>query len=216
MKPIFLALALALLPSLAVCQDVQQANKFSLVVVVPDQLDAQSNQILQWFASDPQLSQVAKACYYQLFTPSNTLYRERYARSLPPNELPIVALVDHLGRVHFKVSGPATPATASDLLAAMHASLNNGSQLVMQYDYSNPNCPDGRCPNVRPQPGPFNPNQPDFGPSYPIPNTIQPVPASSNLALYVVAGVSIVVIGGVALAVLVAGGLYFLTRNKGA
>ncbi len=51
---------------------------------------AKSNEVLQWFSRNPELRNLKNFCEFQVYSPSDTLYQQRYARIVPVDAMPAV------------------------------------------------------------------------------------------------------------------------------
>lgn len=116
------ALILAAICAASIAAPAQAQNapaKYNLIVVDSPTPSPAAVRLLQWFETDQPLATLRSRTGFHAFTTSNPLYRERYAKSLPPADLPILALAAPDGRVAYKASGANIPATAAELFAEM-------------------------------------------------------------------------------------------------
>lgn len=49
---------------------------------------ARSSEVLQWFTHEPELARLRANCEFQVYSPSDTLYRTKYASIVPANAMP--------------------------------------------------------------------------------------------------------------------------------
>jgi hypothetical protein len=152
---------------------VKQANNANLDVFVGS--DAQSQQLLKWFNSDPDLVRIKQGVNFQAYGPGNSLYKTRYASIIPESAFPAVVFTrPDGGHIHL-ASRDQIPATAKELYEDLKQSFR-----LMQSVYSpspvkqeaepvsSPDCPDGNCPvpdqaNRRPLFPNLRPANPDSG-----------------------------------------------------
>ncbi|GAA5510065.1 hypothetical protein [Novipirellula caenicola] len=85
------------------------SQKYHVVTVINDPPTAADVALLRAFQTQPHLATIAQKCKRFQFKATDPLYRSRYAQSLPPHALPVVALVRHDGGVIYKASGAAIP-----------------------------------------------------------------------------------------------------------
>lgn len=82
--------------------------------------DAQSQKLLQWFNTDPQLQSIRSQCNFQVYTPTNAIYRTRYALDIPADSFPAYLYSDpggglvHAGGAALMPSSPGE--VANDLM----------------------------------------------------------------------------------------------------
>lgn len=96
--------------------------------------DAQSQTILQWFNTDPQLQNLRSKVNFQTYTPSNALYQTRYKQTVPESAFPaLVFSASDGGHIHavFREMWPSTP-------AQLHADLKSAFELQKQVVSSRP------------------------------------------------------------------------------
>jgi hypothetical protein len=128
--------------------------------------DSQSRQLIQWFEKNSQLIQLRDRCEFQVYTPENPLYRERFANLVPRDQFPVVLLQDSQGG-HIHAAGRAMiPSTPEELYSdlkygyelyeqALQAE-KTGAIRSMGYSWDDAitptmslfsqDCPDGYCP----------------------------------------------------------------------
>lgn len=76
---------------------------------------AQSQQLLKWFETDPNLIQVRQLSDFQIYTPQNRLYLARYASIVPVEQFPTVLFLDAKGG-HIHAAGRSTvPGSSTQL-----------------------------------------------------------------------------------------------------
>jgi hypothetical protein len=147
------------------------SNRYQVALFVAD--DAQSQQLLSWFDSDPQLRNLRANCDFQVYRPDNTLYRTRYAAQVPIDQFPAMLFLKPDGG-HVHAAGKTMlPRSSSDLVSDIRQSLELAKSaapkpggLIRETGYSwdnaiNPqmqlqsgDCPDGWCPpDTTPQSG---------------------------------------------------------------
>lgn len=89
---------------------------------------SQSQEIHNWFTSDRDLVTLRTKSDFQVYTQDNALYRQRYARLVPPDQMPAIVLQDASGG-HIHACGKSMiPSTAEQLVADMRT----GFQLYKQ------------------------------------------------------------------------------------
>ncbi|XZE17471.1 hypothetical protein SH449x_002723 [Pirellulaceae bacterium SH449] len=128
--------------------------------------DSQSRQLVQWFEKNLPLTQLRERCEFQVYTPENPLYRERFATLVPRDQFPVVLLQDSQGG-HIHAAGRAMiPSTPEELYSdlkygyelyeqALQAE-KTGAIRSMGYSWDDAitptmslfsqDCPDGYCP----------------------------------------------------------------------
>jgi hypothetical protein len=128
-----------------------------------------SQQIRQWFDTDPQLNKLRSRCSFEVYTPDNALYRTRYASIVPANQFPVVLFL-HSNGGHIHAAGGSTiPSSPGELYSDLRlgfeksksvreAQIPADGAVVKTRTYTwddsihpsmqlqNPNCPDGNCP----------------------------------------------------------------------
>lgn len=140
--------------------------KYSLsLFVIPG--DPRSQQLTNWFATDPRLKKLASGCNYQIYTRDNPLYKARFAAMVPAETFPAVLFQDPTGGHVHASNGAAVSTSASQLCDDLEAAYKLQKQIVEKLETpSNPlmkssdisgasgaNCPDGNCPE--PERAPF-------------------------------------------------------------
>lgn len=146
--------------------------------------DSQSEELLYWFGSQPQLVQLRSMSEVQVYTPENALYQTRFSDIVPVDQFPVVLFTDSTGG-HIHAAGRTMiPATANELWE----DLRTGQQLWRQakegtikntgaikskgYSWDenilpsmqlHADCPDGNCPDPDTSWRPFDRVRPDGG-----------------------------------------------------
>jgi hypothetical protein len=161
-------LAPKLPPALNPAPTAPQSNRYQVALFVAD--DAQSQQLLSWFDSDPELRNLRANCDFQVYRPDNALYRSRYAAQVPIEQFPaLLFLKPDGGHVH-AAGKTMLPRRSSDLVSDIRESLELAKSaapqptgLIRETGYSwdnaiNPqmqlqsgDCPDGWCPPDAPE-----------------------------------------------------------------
>jgi hypothetical protein len=149
---------------------VKQANNANIDVFIGS--DAQSQQLLKWFNSDPDLLKLKSGVNFQAYGAGNSLYKTRYASIIPESAFPAVVFTRHDGGHIHLASKDQIPATAKELYEDLKQSFRLMQSLdnptpAKQEQASSPDCPDGNCPlpvdpvnrkplfpNLRPPPTP--------------------------------------------------------------
>lgn len=156
----------------------EDGNRYHLIVITADTPSTHGRQLLQVMRHHPEASQISIRCHTHHYRTSDTLYRERYLRSLPPAELPILALANSTGGVVFKASGAAIPRGGDAIRDALVAAARLDQAVPAPHrlgpyahtvGYVGQCGPDG-CPSpYQPRPSPAVPDfrQP-FGPDGPL------------------------------------------------
>ena len=99
---------------------VVSAPRYQLALFVDSSPAGQ--QLLNWFNNDPQLRTLRAKVDFQTYTPSNSLYRTRYASIVPVDQFPaLLFLKPDGGHIH-ATGGKMLPSTASQLYADLEAS----------------------------------------------------------------------------------------------
>lgn len=88
------------------------SRDYHLITVTQDPPTPACSALLASLQS-PDLAPIARRCKVFSFRPRDVIYRERYASALPPESVPIVALVRYDGGVLFKASGSRIPRPAA-------------------------------------------------------------------------------------------------------
>lgn len=163
------------------------AERYLLTVVTADAPSPKAVQLLDWFATDARLSKAWNGCDSQNFTVSNPLYRERYAHTLQPTELPMVVMARQSGGVLYKSTGANLPSSAAGLFAA----LQHAHKTAPPEPKPGPTAE--KCPNCPKQPAPPPDTRPFDGRLAPrivdaaIPDTVEVNPSFSlNLPGWVI------------------------------
>lgn len=171
--------ALALLAAVALVSSAyalpEDGNRYHLIVVTADTPTGSGQSLLSTMRQHPKVSQVSIRCHTHHFRTSDTIYRERYIRSLPPAELPILALADSSGGVVYKASGDAVPADGDGIYEALVAAAKLDQAIPKEtrqgfyassYSYGRPYAYPvgyrGQCGPDGCEPQPYQPNTPDF------------------------------------------------------
>jgi hypothetical protein len=168
---ISLAILLMLFASTMIGQMPAPQARYQLVVVgQPDSYP------VRWFSDNPDLANVRKAVDYQLFTPGQKIYQERYAAVLG-DQYPIVAYLRPDGGAIYVADRNTMPKTSNDLFAAMKAAALQAQNarpanqlpndlVVTQETFED--CPDGYCPTPNRDEPRFPRLQPLINPSNPL------------------------------------------------
>lgn len=141
------------------------APKYSLsLFVIPG--DRTSQQLQNWFATDPRLKKLASGCNFQIYTRDNPLYKARFASMMPPEAFPAVLFQDASGGHVHAANGNSVSTSASQLSDDLEAAYRLQKQIVTTLPAPGPspiqsadisgsgsNCPDGNCPE--PERAPF-------------------------------------------------------------
>jgi len=139
----------------------------SLFVIAGDRT---SQQLADWFATDPRLKKLASGCNYQIYTRDNPLYKARFASMVPTESFPAVLFQDPSGGHVHAANGDSVSTSASQLGDDLEAAYRLQKQIVTTLpsgpppiqsagtlsslsNNSGPNCPDGNCPE--PERAPF-------------------------------------------------------------
>jgi len=149
---------------------VKQANNSNIDIFVGS--DAQSQQLLKWFNSDPDLLKLKSGVNFQAYGAGNSLYKTRYASIIPESLFPAVVFTrPDGGHIHL-ASKDQIPSTAKELYEDLKQSFRLMQSVfsptpAKQEQASSPDCPDGNCPlpvdpvnrkplfpNLRPSPQP--------------------------------------------------------------
>lgn len=132
---------------------VKQANNANLDLFVGS--DAQSQQLLKWFNSDPDLVKLKSSVNYQAYGAGNSLYKTRYASIIPEPLFPAIVFTrPDGGHIHLASRDqiPSTPRALYDDLKQsfrlMQSVYNPAPKQSLEEIASEPNadCPDGNCP----------------------------------------------------------------------
>lgn len=80
---------------------------------------SQSQQIHEWFSNNRELFTLRSKSEFQIYTQDNALYRQRYARLVPPEQFPAIVLQDASGG-HIHACGKSMiPSTPEQLVSDM-------------------------------------------------------------------------------------------------
>lgn len=163
-------------PTEADARNRPEAKKYQLLLFLDS--SAKSSELVQWFGikgtGDEKLMQLKAASSFQYYTATNSLYRERFANIVPPDQFPTVLFLDSQGgHIHAcgKLTIPDTPAELFDDIRTGHqlySQAKHGTQAIEAAhsgmvktegynfaDFVSPNlrlesneedCPDGICP----------------------------------------------------------------------
>lgn len=94
----------------------QSAAKQTQIALFVDS-SAQAQQLRSWFDSDPNLRRMRDIADFQVYRPSDALYKARYASVVPPDQFPAFLFLDADGG-HIHAAGRSTiPATPGQLFA---------------------------------------------------------------------------------------------------
>jgi len=146
----------------ALPEDGGQYNLITITLQTPTQYGAE---LLRAMDSDPELQAIANLCHVHRWTPATKVYQLRYAQSLPPTTLPIVALTRDDGGVIYKASGPEVPREGPQLAKVLREAAAM-DQSMQPRQATAANCP--RCPQT-----PASPVMPNFRPlDRVIPDTV--------------------------------------------
>ena len=140
-------------PSPVPAVQVKQANNANIDIFVGS--DPQSQQLLKWFNSAPDLIRIKQGVNFQAYGAGNSLYKNRYASIIPESAFPAVVFTrPDGGHIHL-ASKDQIPATAKELYDDLKQSFK-----LMQSVYApspkqeaepvvpqNADCPDGNCPD---------------------------------------------------------------------
>lgn len=190
-------------------------DRYHLIVVTQSTPTQYGQRLLSQLATDPDVMQIAERCHVHKWTPATEIYQLRYAASIPPTTLPILAVAKPSGGVIFKASGPDVPATGKAIAAALRSAAELDRSLTPRnaVEADCPACP--RVPEI-PQPSPRQPWRPL---DQVIPDTVNITP-SINLPeipglSYAVAGVIGIVLlfGGLSLVAIFGLATFFFLRN---
>lgn len=163
--------------------DQPEKKVYQLSLFIND--DAQSQQILYWFGTQPQLIRLREISDVQVYTPENALYKSRFADIVPVNQFPVVLFTDSTGG-HIHAAGRTMiPGSANELWEDLRKGQqlwvqskegtiqNNGAIKSKGYSWDDqilPNmrltandCPDGNCPSPDTSWRPFDRVRPDSG-----------------------------------------------------
>lgn len=188
------------------------ADRYHLIVVTqttPTQFGAR---LLSQLDNDPQVRQIAMRCHVHKWTPQTKIYQLRYAASIPPTTLPILAVARPGGGVIFKASGPDVPPTGEAIAKAIRDAADLDRSLNTR------NAVESDCPSC-----PLTPDIPERQPWRPldqvIPDTVN-ITTPINLPqiptwVYAVLGIVLLgtVFGGLAFVAILGLGVFFFLRN---
>jgi hypothetical protein len=137
---------------------------YQLALFVTD--DSQSQQLQEWFDTNPRLVTLKDKCEFQVYTAANAIYRTRFAEIVPADQFPVVLFQDSTGG-HIHAAGRTMIPRSADEL---YSDLRRGYELYQQakqaektgavknggYSWddaisptlylSAEDCPDGYCP----------------------------------------------------------------------
>lgn len=163
-------------PALADTRERPEAKKYQILLFLDG--SEKSAELMQWFGmkgqGDEKLMQLKAVSNFQMYTASNTLYRERYANIVPPEQFPTVLFLDKDGG-HIHACGKVTiPDTAADLwddirsCYDLYKQAKQGTQVIeasnsgviktegynfadfvsptLRLENNEEDCPDGVCP----------------------------------------------------------------------
>jgi hypothetical protein len=166
---------------------VKQANNSNLDLFVGS--DAQSQQLLKWFNSDPDLLKLKSSVNFQAYGAGNSLYKTRYASIIPESLFPAIVFTrPDGGHIHL-ASKDQIPSTAKELFEDLKQSFRlmqsvyspSPAKQTTEAPVSFPDCVDGNCPV--PDPANRKPLFPNLRPS-PIPDgNLFPADQTVNLSL---------------------------------
>lgn len=139
----------------------------------------QSQQLQQWFMSDPQLVKLRDKCSFQVYTADNGLYKSRFEKTVPRELFPaLLFLRPDGGHIH-AAGGANLPTAASTLYADLKASYELMQQMEAAskpattppllravsnaFEQSSDYCPDGLCPEDRSSVFPLRDRKPASG-----------------------------------------------------
>lgn len=149
-----------------------------------------------WFASNDTLKKVKAQTHYQVYSPTSTMFKQRYAAN---TKVPSIRIQDHAGFVVREWKDKDVPKTAEALASEIASSIQS-YQAPLTGPFRRPNCPDNcpdSCPMRRnPQPAPEpspTPAEPDSNNG---PPSIDDEPSSDWPPFWMVA--LAVIVGGVA------------------
>lgn len=141
-------------------------ERYSIAVFVSS--DQQSQHLLDWFNRDPTLQALRQKCEFQAYTPTNLLYKSRYASQVPPEAFPAMLFCDPTGGLVHSFWKDVQPANAQQLYADLKAAYELHKQVVstrnqmtgatpqmlasitLGSDCDGPNCPTPREPWLNP------------------------------------------------------------------
>jgi hypothetical protein len=95
--------------------------------------DARSQQLLNWFNTDPSLAKVKAASNYQVYTRDNPLYKTRFASVVPPEQFPAVVLQHADGGHIHAAGGNFIPTSAQQLFSDFQQGVTHSKQ-VREHD----------------------------------------------------------------------------------
>lgn len=168
MQRIAITLSILLLACVSAFAQMPGQGPHNLVVVTEQSPSQGSVQLLNWIANAPELQSLTRYCELTELQVGKTMYEERYRRSLPPTQLPIIAFTDVNGGVIYKASGdniPGTPAALAKAITDTNKQFQAAiaaQKYIAGWRHQTPNLFDGnlgQCPNC-PQPTPTQPNRP--------------------------------------------------------
>ncbi|GAB5404314.1 MAG: hypothetical protein Aurels2KO_25450 [Aureliella sp.] len=159
------------------------------------------------------LGQLAKSCHFKHYTTSDPMYRDRFARSIPASEFPVV-MVERSGQggYVYKQSGNRIPSTAPEILEEIkfYSRLDPAANDPLQSGAKQQSCgPDGCPPGV--------PQFPSFQPESQLPDSAElfnKTPVRDSMASMATIVVGLVAAGFVLFLVVLAIVLLYLTRPK--
>lgn len=138
--------------------------------------DQQSQALLQAFNSDP-LKSVAAKCNFQVYSPGDQLYKQRYSQWIPVSQFPAIVMTRYDGGHVYIASKSEIPSTVAGIRSAMQTATEaaiKADELSKQFakqsnsNEKSPDCIDGNCKkppffdrNPRDEPSLFPLREPD-------------------------------------------------------
>lgn len=107
-------------PSVTIAQPAVSPPRYQIALFVDSTTRSQA--LLNWWNTDPQLQSLKSKCDFQVYTPTNSLYRTRYANLVPIEQFPAVLFLRPDGGHIHAAGGNVLPATASELWKDLQAS----------------------------------------------------------------------------------------------
>lgn len=98
-------------PPTEAAKPMQQQKDYQVALFV----DSPNHPLVAWFNQHPKLTQLRAASDFQVYTPTNTLYRTRYANDIPVSQFPVMLLQDQRGGHIHAAGGPMLPESAETL-----------------------------------------------------------------------------------------------------
>jgi hypothetical protein len=155
------------------------------------------------------LGAFAQTCHFKHYTPADPMYRDRFARSIPASEFPVI-MVERSGQggYVYKMSGGRIPATDTEILEEIkfYSRLDPAAQSGAREQV----CPPEGCP-------PDTPQFPSYEPAPQLPDSAElfdRTPVRDSLASMAQIVIGCVAAGFVLFLVAVAFLLMYLTRPK--